>query len=143
MRYTVVPIIHDEPLTFGAQHLPLDGADGEQWKKAVQSLHPRLLPSLKENALLSEEESEFCVAGGIFDYERGRELVIDGTELRLSHCAENFFDFLMSPEDCLRVLAERVEHVPEINSTEAHRERLAMLTSWWEQGFRVLMLQHQ
>ncbi|ASS74420.1 hypothetical protein CIG75_05075 [Tumebacillus algifaecis] len=143
MHYTVVPIIQDEPLTLGAEHLPLDGSEGERWKKAIQSLHPRLLPSLKENALLSEEDSEFCVAGGIFDYERGRELVFDGTELRLSHCAENFFDFLMAPVDCLHVLAERQEQCAEIESSADNRARLAVLTAWWEQGYRVLMLQHQ
>ncbi|MFD2169556.1 hypothetical protein [Tumebacillus lipolyticus] len=143
MGYTVVPILQEQPLILSEEHLALEGAEGEAWKKAMQSLHPRLLPSLKESALLSEEESEFCVAGGIFDYERGKELVIDGVELQLSHCAEHFLDFLMSAEDCLSVLAERQEMLAPLTASEEQRARLDRLTEWWQRGDRVLLLQHR
>ncbi|MGZ4032108.1 MAG: hypothetical protein ACXVDJ_07240, partial [Tumebacillaceae bacterium] len=75
MLYTIVPILQEQPLTIGKEYLPLDGGEGEAWKKAIQAIHPRLLPQLKESALIEEEESAFCVAGGIFEYERGQELV--------------------------------------------------------------------
>jgi hypothetical protein len=142
MSYTIVPILHDEPLTFSAEYLPLEGAEGEAWKKAIQALHPRLLPQLKENALLEEEESAFCVAGGIFDYERGQELVIDGVQYTLSHCAEHFMDFLMSPAQCLQVVAENRPAIASVNVTDEQQARFALLSSWWERGYRVLLLQH-
>ena len=142
MSYTAVPIIGEEPLTFGGEHLALDGAEGEAFKKAVQSLHPRLLPQLKENALLSEEESAYCVAGGIFDYQRGKELVFDGEDYRLSHCAEHFVDFLLSSEECLRIVEEKRGSLANLLSGEKATGRLAVLISWWERGHRVLLLQH-
>lgn len=142
MSYTAVSIISDEPVTFGSEHLALDGAEGEAFKKAIQSLHPRLLPQLKESALLSEEDSAFCVAGGIFDYQRGQELVFDGADYRLSHCAENFFDFLLSPQECLQILEETQGSLANLLDGEQATGRLAVLTSWWEQGRRVLLLHH-
>jgi hypothetical protein len=142
MHYTIVPIIRDAPLTLGDNHLPLDGTEGEAWKKAIQALHPRLLPQLKESALLSEEESAFCVSGGIFDYERGKELVIDGTELRLSHCAENFLDVLMSPEECLQVIKVRSAELAAACQTDEQASRLQTLTNWWQNGWRVLIFKH-
>jgi hypothetical protein len=142
MSYTIVPILHDDPLTFGAEHLALEGAEGEAWKKAMQALHPRLLPQLKESALIEEEESAFCVAGGIFDYERGQELVIDGVQYTLSHCAEHFMDFLMMPEQCLHVVAEYTQKIASVNVTDEEQARFALLCSWWERGYRVLLIQH-
>lgn len=142
MSYTAVPILRDEPLTFGSEHLALDGAEGEAFKKAMQSLHPRLLPQLKESALLSEEDSAFCVAGGIFDYRRGQELVFDGAHYRMSHCAENFFDFLLTPQECLQILEDSRGSFANLLEGEKATGRLAVLISWWEQGHRVLLLQH-
>lgn len=134
-KFTAVPVVREEPLTFGADYLALDDAEAAAWKEMVQALHPRLLPQLKESALIEEEESEFCVLGGLFEYERGKELVIDGTNLRLSHCAEHFLDFLMPAEECLETVENKNVH-------EEGRARMSTLLSWWERGYRVLILQH-
>ncbi len=142
MLYTLVPIKCLEPLTFGADYVAIEDSAGEAWKKGLQALHPRLLPQLKESALLAEEESEFCVAGGVFDYPRGQEFVIDGTEFVLSHCAESFIQFLMEPEQCLQVVEGHREALANLNVTEADRSNFATLCSWWEQGNYALFLQH-
>lgn len=142
MLFTLVPIICLEPLTFGAEFIAIDDAAGEAWKKSLQQLNPRWIPQLKESALLAEEDSEFCVAGGVFDYQRGQELVFDGQELVLSHCAEHFVNFLMEPEQCLQVAAEHRDWLATHNVTEENKRHFATLCSWWERGYRVLFLQH-
>jgi hypothetical protein len=142
MRFTAVSIISEEPLTFGAEHLPLDGAEDVEWKKRVQAVHPRLLPQLKDSALIEEEESEFCVAGGVFEYVRGQELTLDGEQLRLSHCAEHFLDILLSSEQCLQIIEENAGELKNLNMEKEHTESWATLCSWWERGWRVLLLQH-
>ncbi|MGZ4164919.1 MAG: hypothetical protein ACXVDB_09325 [Tumebacillaceae bacterium] len=142
MLYTIVPILQEQPLTIGKEYLPLDGGEGEAWKKAIQAIHPRLLPQLKESALIEEEESAFCVAGGIFEYERGQELVIDGVQYTLSHCAEHFMDFLMDPAQCLQVVQEHRSAFASATVTDEQQARLALVCSWWESGYRVLLLQH-
>jgi len=142
MLYTLVPIIRLEPLTLGADHIALDDAAGEAWKKSLQAIHPRWLPQLKESALLAEEDSAFCVAGGVFDYQRGQELVFDGEEFTLSHCAEHFVNFLMEPDQCLQLVAEHRDLLANHNGTAEQQAHLATLCSWWEQGYRVMFLQH-
>jgi len=142
MDYTMVPIVQDDPLTFGAAHVPLDGAEADAWRKAVQSLHPRLLPNLKENALLSEEDSEFCMAGGIFEYQRGQELQIDGVQYLLSHCAEHFVDFLLPPPQCLQIAIDKQTELAAINGTEQRQQWWDALVAWWSSGYPVLLIQH-
>ena len=142
MDYTMVPIVQDEPLTFGAEQVPLDGAEAEAWRKGVQALHPRLLPNLKESALLSEEDSEFCVAGGIYEFQRGQELQMDGEQFILSHCAEHFVDFLLSPAQCLELVGEKEAEVAALLTTEQRRQWWNALVSWWSKGCRVLLIQH-
>lgn len=142
MKETVVVVAQGERVTFGGASLALDDAAGLAWRKAVQSLHPRLLPNLKESALIEEEDSAFCVAGGVFEYERGQELVIDGEELKLSHCAEHFLDFLLPPGECLQIVEEKRAELANVTGTEIDRERWEQLVAWWEQGLQVLVLQH-
>lgn len=142
MLFTIVPVISLEPAKLGAEFLPLDAAEGEAWKKALQAANPRLLPQVKESALLSEEESEFCVAGGVFDYQRGQELLFDGEHYRLSHCAEHFLDFLQPPEACLQWVQEHGEVLARLNDTEERRARFAKVSEWWQNGYQVLVLHH-
>ncbi|MBL0386128.1 hypothetical protein JJB07_05620 [Tumebacillus sp. ITR2] len=142
MKYTVLPITSLDPITFGAEYLALDDAASETWKKNIQALHPKLLPQLKENSLLAEEDSPFCVAGGVFDYERGRELVFDGERFVLSHCAEHFLDFLQPSADCLQIVEEKADSFEKCNSTEEDRARFVILKNWWQQGYHAFILQH-
>ncbi|HEU4963340.1 MAG TPA: hypothetical protein VFV52_05695 [Bacilli bacterium] len=142
MRYTILPVISRDPVTFGAEYLPLDDAEGEAWKQAMQKVHPRLLPQVKESALVAEEESEFCLAGGIFEYVRGQELVLDGVEYTLSHCGEHFLDALQTSAQCLALVREQEGVVAAIQDTEQRQERLAQLLDWWQRGFDVMLLQH-
>ncbi|PWK13770.1 hypothetical protein [Tumebacillus permanentifrigoris] len=142
MNYTIVPILTREPLTLGAEFLALDGAEGEAWKKAIQALHPTLLPQLKESALVEEEESAFCTAGGLFEYQRGQELVLDGQHLALSHCAEHFLDFLLSSEHCLEIMEEKAHSFEKSISAVEQQERFSTLMRWWEKGYSVFVLQH-
>ncbi|MGB8956877.1 MAG: hypothetical protein WCC10_15990 [Tumebacillaceae bacterium] len=142
MDYTMVPIVQGDPLTFGAEHVPLDGAEADAWRKAVQALHPRLLPNLKESALLSEEDSEFCVMGGIFEYQRGQELQMDSVQYLLSHCAEHFVDFLLPPPQCLQITNDKQAELAMINGTAERQQWWDALVAWWSSGYRVLLIQH-
>ncbi|KEO84517.1 hypothetical protein [Tumebacillus flagellatus] len=142
MKYTIVPIVSLDPVTFGAEHIALDDAEGEAWKKSIQTLHPKLLPQIKESALLEEADSAFCAGGGVFDYKRGQELVFDGVEFVLSHCAGHFLDFLQPSEECLKIVEEKADSFEKCNSAERERERWAILLKWWERGYPVFVLQH-
>ncbi|ALS21343.1 MULTISPECIES: hypothetical protein [Paenibacillus] len=113
--------------------------------EALRPVHPRLLLSFKAELLLADEALEACGTDALpFDLGQGQPIRLaageqkgqepeQGEDYPLSHCAEAYFNRLMTPQEALSLLSQ----------TDAGKEAepwLETMRQWLEQGRFVILL---
>ncbi len=132
----LVPIIREEPLTFGAKRLALDGPLVLDFINKLSTIHPRCLMSFKAQLLLTDESEEAC--GGsdrAIDWGNRQDITMNGM-LILSHCAEAFIDCIPQSEEIVNILGSLVTS----DWDEAQQDWLNQMKQWLGSGYRVIMM---
>jgi hypothetical protein len=132
----LVPIISDNPITFGADRLPCNGQLADEFLKRLSTSHSRCLLSFKAQLLLSDEAEEAC--GGsdfILNWAGDNDIAFD-RDLSLSHCAEAFLNFI---PDTVHTLTN-LENIITSGWDEVQLAWLETMKEWLTKGYRVILI---
>ena len=137
--YWLMPIVHNDPLTLGRERISLQVTDKiASFRIKLSAIHPRLLPMFKANLLLSDDP-DVCGSVDIPDLQlnehHNRDIVLQSPTLPISHCAEAFFDRLLSPNEAVKLL-EADSH--SWTSEEGHL--ISVMLNWYRNGHAVFLL---
>lgn len=131
----LVPIIHENPLTFGAERFPFNGPLTIDFMNKLSAIHPRCLMSFKAQLLLSDESEEACGESDlILNWAGGQDIIMDG--LALSHCAEAFIDCIPQTAGILNNLSNLVAS----DWDDTQLIWLKQMKQWFNSGYRVFIL---
>ncbi|MCZ8518745.1 MULTISPECIES: hypothetical protein [Paenibacillus] len=138
--YWLVPLdAGEQAVVLGADRIRLEPEDRRSaFLDRLRSLHPRLPLTFKAHLLPGEEEAEACgLDAADLELSGGESIRLRysfGTEEEgwmLSHCAEAYFDRLLTPGEIRELLGR---------AGDPGDEWLKMMRLWTEQGRGIIML---
>lgn len=139
-NFWLTPVTCENKLVLGAERIlcaPL--FDLHAFRERLSAINVRVLPMFKAN-LLPDDDDEFCGSDeGLPELDSGLELTFDGNPLRLSHCAEAFFDRLPGASECLAWM-KQIDIENDSGLTQIEREWLRKMIGWLESGYQVILL---
>lgn len=140
-RYWLTPVLDHAPLTFGADRLLCEPSqEFEQFRKLLHAVHPMLLPMFKANLLLSDDEDSCGSEEAVLDLESGDAVIFDGSPFEVSHCAEAFFDRILSAREAKQYLSQLPSGRSEIPLTSIRLYWYSQLIKWLDHGWEVILL---
>lgn len=136
-RYWLTPIVNYSPFVLGADRIdctPLKAL--ESFRELANRRHPRLLAMFKSSLLLSDDE-ELCGSELLeLDFEQFEAISFDGKPFHLSHCAEAFFDRLLTRQEALELVSSLHECDADPDQSSWKNQWLR----WLESGYDVILL---
>ncbi len=142
--FWLAPILTRSPFTIGKQRIQCASEPFARFREQLQRLAtPRHLLMFKAELLLSDD-ADFCgtTDAALPSLTIADDIIFDGKELVLSHCAEAFLDRLPDAREWQTFLTSHSQQT-ELVWTIEERQWLDTLARWSEQQYEIVVLREE
>jgi hypothetical protein len=143
-QYWLTPLTNRQPLILGEQRIRCsEDAEFLLFLAELKNVHSKFLPMFKSRLLLNDDEG-ICGDGlQEIDLSMPGEIVFDGVQYSLSHCAESFVERLIHPSELLKELKNVIDLDQSVHFTEQQQGFFQICQSWLLCHWQIILLKEE